>query len=172
MACQRYLSPIGPLALAATTTGIVRVASEGHADFDSLASRARTRRGPAAARERLSQFVGGLEKYFAGSSDSLTDAVDLFLCSPQSQDALHATRRIPPAKSCSYHRLGLTISAFDSGYTMGFNPVPIPCPCHRVTCGSLRPDAYVGGIEQLRLLQQLEASQPAQDSRRTSASET
>ncbi len=163
LACRRYNSPIGPLGLAASTAGIVRVASESHADFDSLISRARSRRGAAAARERLDQLIDGLEQYFAGGSDQLTNAMDPVLRTPQNMEALRATRRIPASQSRSYHRLELTMSAFDCGYTMGSNPVPLLCPCHRVTRGSQRPDVYVGGAEQLRLLQQLEANQHTQD---------
>ena len=41
---------------------------------------------------------------------------------------------------------------------MGANPIPLLTPCHRVSCGSDRPEVYVGGVERLRFLRALEAA--------------
>jgi O6-methylguanine-DNA--protein-cysteine methyltransferase len=57
----------------------------------------------------------------------------------------------------SYDRLEGALSAFDCGYTMGSNPVPLLIPCHRVCRGGQRPDVYSGGPKRLRVLRELEA---------------
>lgn len=157
LACARQLSPLGPLALAASASGIVRIAFEEHADFDALVKRAAGRGGETAARERVNRLAGQLDGYFSGSRAALTDAVDLRTLARQRADALRAVRRIPYAEPLSYSRLGADIEPFDCGQTLGANPVPLLIACHRVTCGTARPDAYVGGPERRHFLQGLEA---------------
>jgi O6-methylguanine-DNA--protein-cysteine methyltransferase len=39
---------------------------------------------------------------------------------------------------------------------IGTNPVPLLIPCHRVSRGSERLEAYVGGVDRLHVLQTLE----------------
>jgi Fur family peroxide stress response transcriptional regulator len=51
LACSRHDSPLGPLAIAASDTGIVRIAFDDHADFEPVLERMRTRRGSRAARQ-------------------------------------------------------------------------------------------------------------------------
>jgi methylated-DNA-[protein]-cysteine S-methyltransferase len=60
--------------------------------------------------------------------------------------ALEATAAIPWGERRSYERLGVDGGgAYALGRAFGANPLPIVFPCHRVTCGSRFPDAYVGG---------------------------
>ena len=72
-------------------------------------------------------------------------------------DALVSVGDIAYGEPLSYELLAGGMSAFDVGYTMGSNPLAVLVPCHRVSCGGLRPEAYVGGADRLRILRALEA---------------
>ena len=82
----------------------------------------------------------------------MLDVIDWRSVKPGVVEVLEATRRIPWGKPSSYEGLGSGISAYQCGRAMGSNPVPLLLPCHRVSCGSLRPEAYVGGAARLKLL--------------------
>jgi len=49
------------------------------------------------------------------------------------------------------------LSAYDCGLVVGADPMPLLIPCHRVSRGITRLDAYVGGPDRLRFLQDLES---------------
>ena len=157
LTCVAVDSPVGELALAASAEGVVRVAFAHHADFSALSERARSRRGPVAGRRRLHQLSTTLEEYFGGSRRPTQDGIDWRFAVPASVEALLSVHEIPYGEPCSYERLGGDLSAFDCGLAMGSNPVPLLIPCHRVCRGSQRSEAYVGGADRLRLIQQLEA---------------
>lgn len=157
LACATVASPLGTLALAASADGVVRVAFEDHADFAGLADRASSRRGPLAGRRRVGSLATTLERYFAGFRGPAQDEIDWRFCTPAAAAALVSVNEIPYGTPRSYERLKGDLSPVDCGYTMGSNPVPVLIPCHRVSRGSLRPAAYVGGSKRLRLLQELEA---------------
>jgi Fe2+ or Zn2+ uptake regulation protein/O6-methylguanine-DNA--protein-cysteine methyltransferase len=157
LTCATVVGPLGALALAASAEGVARVAFEHHADFAALAARARSRRGPVAGRRRLHGVATTLEEYFGGSRRAAHDGIDWRFAAPASVEALLSVNEIPYGEPCSYDRLAGDLSAYDCGYAMGRNPVPLLIPCHRVCRGSRRPEAYVGGPDRLRLLQQLEA---------------
>ena len=157
LTCATVATPVGELALAASAEGIARVAFEHHADFSALADRARSRRGPVAGRRRLHQLDTTLEEYFGGSRRAAQDGIDWRFAVPASVEALLSVNEIPYGEPRSYERLAGDLSAFDCGYAMGSNPVPLLIPCHRVCRGSQRPEAYVGGADGLALIQQLEA---------------
>ena len=157
LTCAIVPSPVGKLALAASSAGVARIAFEDHADFSILAERARTRRGPVAGRRRVTHLATTLGNYFAGSRDAAQDGIDWRFCTSNAAAALASVHDIAYGEPRSYDRLDSGLSAFDCGYTMGSNPVPLLIPCHRVCRGTERPQAYSGGPERLRLLLQLEA---------------
>lgn len=159
LACAAVDSPIGKLGMAASSSGIVRVAFADHADAGAIATRSRTRRGPSAARERLRAAAVTLEGYFDGDRTASADLLD-HLPDHQSDDLLAAVRLIPYAESLSYDLLGDFLSPYEAGLLLGGNPVALLVPCHRVSRGSERPEAYVGGGERLRFLHDLEARDP------------
>ena len=157
LTCTTVASPVGELVLAASADGIARIAFQGHADFTLLSGRAQTRRGPVAGRRRVTQLASTLVQYFEGSRSPGQDEVDWRFCTPAVAAALVSVNEIPCGGRRSYERLAGGLSAFDCGYAMGTNPVPLLVPCHRVTRGSERSDAYSGGARRLRVLRQLEA---------------
>ena len=69
---------------------------------------------------------------------------------------LRTVQEIPYAEPRSYHLMA-ELSAYDCGLAIGGDPMPLLVPCHRVCRGSVRMEAYVGGLERLQLLQKLEA---------------
>jgi len=156
LSCVRLDSPVGELALVASTDGVVHLAFSEHADFASLIARARARRGAVAARGRLTELTASLEDYFSGSPVPLTDVIDWRMLSSDQRGALLSVQRIPWHGSCSYEQLDSTLDPYACGRLMGCNPLPLLIPCHRVTCGSERPEVYVGGTERLHALWALE----------------
>lgn len=157
LTCTTLTTPVGKLALGASAEGVARIAFEDHADFPVLAERARTRRGPVAGRRRATHLAATLAQYFDGSKTAGQDGIDWRFCTPQAAAALQSVHEIAYGEPRSYDRLDGGLSAFDCGYTMGSNPVPLLVPCHRVCRGSQRPEAYSGGPHRLRLLRELEA---------------
>ena len=157
LTCCTVDSPVGELALAASADGVARIAFEDHADFSMLAARARSRRGPVAGRRRLSHLADTLTGYFDGDRGGGQDGVDWRFCTPPMAAALLSVHEIPYGEPRSYERLEGDLSAYDCGYTMGSNPVPLLIPCHRVARGTQRPHAYVGGPQRLAVIQALEA---------------
>jgi Fe2+ or Zn2+ uptake regulation protein/O6-methylguanine-DNA--protein-cysteine methyltransferase len=157
LTCTRVDSPVGELALCASSEGIVRVAFEDHADFESLSMRAKARRGPMAGRGRLSALNTAFTGYWVGGRDALEDLIDWHLLPDETAALLRSVQTIPYAEPRSYDRMMDGMSAYDCGVAVGGNPMPLLIPCHRVTRGINRVEAYVGGLERLRFLQDLES---------------
>jgi Fe2+ or Zn2+ uptake regulation protein/O6-methylguanine-DNA--protein-cysteine methyltransferase len=160
LSCVRVASPVGELALGASSEGIVRVAYEDHADFDLLSTRAKGRRGSIAGRDRVTALNTGFTGYFGGGRDALADVIDWHLVPDPNAQLLRAVQKIPYAEPLSYDRIMATMSAYDCGFAVGTDPMPLLVPCHRVCRGSHRLEAYVGGLERLHFLQKLESGQP------------
>jgi Fe2+ or Zn2+ uptake regulation protein/O6-methylguanine-DNA--protein-cysteine methyltransferase len=159
LACATLESPIGEIGMAASATGIVRIAFADHADAAAITEQARRRRGPSAARERLRALAGTLGRYLEGDRSAPVDLIDE-LPDPAGSTLLDAVRRIPYAGSLSYERLGNGLSPFAAGRLLGGNPAALLIPCHRVSRGRERPGSYVGGAERLAFLRDLEAGAP------------
>ncbi len=155
LSCAVVDSPVGGLAFAASDDGIVRVAFADHADFDALAQRAaQPSRG--APQSRLQMLGNAVQAYFAGSQTPLSEAIDWRLGVTAASDTLRRVGNIPFGESASYQDVCAHINAYECGAAMGNNPVPLLVPCHRVSCGTHRPDSYVGGTKRLRFLHHLE----------------
>jgi Fe2+ or Zn2+ uptake regulation protein/O6-methylguanine-DNA--protein-cysteine methyltransferase len=157
LSCVRVASPVGELALGASPAGIVRVAYEDHADFDLLSTRARGRRGSVAGRDRVTALNTAFTGYFGGGRDALADLIDWHLVPDATAELLRGIQKIPYAEPLSYDRIMAAMSAYDCGVAVGTDPMPLLVPCHRVSQGSHRLEAYVGGLERLRFLQKLES---------------
>ena len=155
LTCATVATPVGELALAASAEGIVRVA------FGTMRTSRRWPIGHAVAADQLPDAGGctpatTLEEYFGGSRRPGQDGIDWRFAAPASVEALMSVSEIPYGEPRSYERLGGDLSAFDCGYAMGSNPVPLLVPCHRVSRGSQRPEVYVGGGQRLALIRGLE----------------
>jgi methylated-DNA-[protein]-cysteine S-methyltransferase len=150
--------PLGTLLLAATPDGLIRVAFEGHGDFDALRARATSRRGSQAARRHLADTTDELSGYFAGNTSRPQWVIDWTFLESPCAPALRSTESIPYGGRRSYIDLPRPGSARDLGWIMGANPIPIVVPCHRVTRGVEVPTTFVGGIDRRHWLESHETA--------------
>ncbi|MGO3886176.1 MAG: methylated-DNA--[protein]-cysteine S-methyltransferase [Mycetocola sp.] len=156
-------SPVGSLLVAATDTGVVRVAyeSEGFdAVLDALSERvsARVLRSP----ERLDTVAAQLEEYFAGSRRDFTVAVDDRLAAGFRQKVQRLLPAIPYGSTRSYADMAAAAGSPRAvravGTACATNPLPILVPCHRVLRSDGSVGGYVGGDAAKRSLLSLERS--------------
>ena len=156
-------SPVGTLLLAATPTGVVRIAfdQQGHdAALAALASQVSPRvlRAPA----RLDPLVRELEEYFAGTRRTFDLPLDRRLASGFRAEVLAHLPEISYGSTASYAavaRLAGNPGAVRAvGTACARNPLPIVVPCHRVVRSDGTPGQYAGGGEAKLALLALEAA--------------
>jgi methylated-DNA-[protein]-cysteine S-methyltransferase len=156
-------SPLGPLLLAATPEGLVRVAfaDEGHdAVLDALATAVSPR--VLAAPARLDVVARQLEDYFAGRRRTFDVPVDLQLATGFRRLVLQHLREIPFGATESYavvaRAVGSPNAVRAAGSACATNPVPVVVPCHRVVRSDGSIGQYRGGIAAKQTLLALEAA--------------
>jgi len=155
-------SPFGPLLLAATADGVVRVAFDGE-DHDTVLEDLAGRISPRILRapNRLDQAARQLDEYFAGSRRIFDIAVDLRLARGFRRTVLHHLRSIPYGATESYSTVaaasGSPAAVRAVGSACATNPVPLVVPCHRVVRSDGTIGRYRGGTEAKRTLLALEA---------------
>jgi methylated-DNA-[protein]-cysteine S-methyltransferase len=156
-------SPLGPLLLAATPAGVVRVAfaDEGHDDVLghlALAVSPRILRGGS----RLDEAARQLADYFAGRRRTFDVDVDLQLARGFRRDVLVHLRQIPFGATESYavvaQATGHPRAVRAVGTACAANPVPVVVPCHRVVRSDGTIGQYRGGADAKRALLALEAA--------------
>src|SRR5215207_7747284 len=154
-------SPLGPLVVAATPKGLVRVSytefrGEGEV-LEDLARRVSPRVLEAPA--RLDPVRRELDEYFAGRRTEFDVPIDWALSSGFTREVLRATARIGYGQVSSYAKVaaeaGSPRATRAAGNALGSNPMPVVVPCHRVlrTGGSL--GGYTGGLERKEFLLRL-----------------
>jgi methylated-DNA-[protein]-cysteine S-methyltransferase len=152
VAAAEMAGPLGPLLLAASPDGLLRLAFEDQADVQKLRALVSSRRGSQAARGHLDQAIGQLQRYFDGENAQIDCAIDWKALSGGLADILVTTRDIPYAGRRSYVDLPTDATATLTGASFGANPIPIVTPCHRVTRGVEIPEFFVGGPERRQWL--------------------
>jgi methylated-DNA-[protein]-cysteine S-methyltransferase len=143
-------TPVGPLALAATPVGLVRVGF-GHEDelLEDLASHVSPRvvRLPA----RLDLVRRQLDEYFAGRRRRFDVPLDRRLSRGYRLAVLEELSRVPFGQTVSYkdlaERTGKPNASRAVGTAMATNPIPIVVPCHRVLRSGGALGGYGGGLE-------------------------
>ena len=162
VAYRTFESPFGPLLLAATPNGIVRIAFEiedHDAVLDALADRVSPRilRAP----RRLDGVARELDEYFAGHRRTFAVAVDLRLAHGFRRAVLDHLRQIPYGTTESYATVaaaaGSPAAVRAAGSACSHNPLPVVVPCHRVVRSDGSIGQYLGGPEAKRSLLALEA---------------
>ena len=150
-------SPVGPLLLAATPAGVVRVsfAREGFdAVLQSLAERISPRVLEAPA--RLDAARRQLDEYFAGGRTGFDVPLDWRLSSGFRARVLHAIAAIPYGRTGTYRSVataaGSPAAVRAAGTACATNPIPILVPCHRVVRSDGTMGRYGGGEAAKRLL--------------------
>jgi methylated-DNA-[protein]-cysteine S-methyltransferase len=156
-------TPVGPLLLAATGRGLVRVAyaAEDHdAVLQSLADRISPRVLLAPA--RLAPAVRQLEEYFAGRRTAFDLPLDLRLSAGFRRDVLTRLREVAYGTTASYAALAAAAGSPQAvravGTACATNPLPVVVPCHRVVRSDGALGNYVGGVAAKRTLLDLEAA--------------
>jgi Fe2+ or Zn2+ uptake regulation protein/O6-methylguanine-DNA--protein-cysteine methyltransferase len=147
--------PLGTVLLAATPTGILRLAFEEHFDAGELRQRAASRRGTRSAQQHLKRAIDELGAFLAGELQAIGCPIDATGLSA-ARESLNATRAIPYAGHNSYVKLIGDLSPRELGRWMGANPIPVILPCHRVARGKEIPQCFVGGLQRRQWLEQHE----------------
>jgi methylated-DNA-[protein]-cysteine S-methyltransferase len=156
-------TPIGPLLLASTGRGLVRVAfeCEGH---DAVLAELSARISPRilAAPGRLDAVARELDEYFAGRRRSFDLPVDLQLARGFRRLVLDHLPEIAYGRTESYAVVAAAAGSPKAvravGSACALNPVPIVVPCHRVVRSDGSYGQYRGGPGAKRALLTLEAA--------------
>lgn len=154
-------SPFGPLLLAKTQQGLVRVGLPNQ-DQDELLVDLAGRVSPRVleAPGELDEVRRELELYFEGKLDRFDLPLDWRLSGGFRQRVLRAINRIPYGQTRSYtemaRKAGNERAVRAAGTACGSNPIPLVIPCHRVlrTGGAL--GGYGGGLPMKQSLLELE----------------
>ena len=154
--------PVGRLLLAATPSGLVRVAfaSEGEdAVLQELADRVSPRVLPLPS--RLDETARELDEYFAGRRRQFDVALDWQLSSGFRRGVLgHLAVDVEYGHTTSYAGLatlaGSPRAVRAVGTACATNPIPVVVPCHRVVRSDGSMGRYRGGEEAKHALLELE----------------
>ena len=153
----RTPSPVGPLFLAASAKGLVRLEFESRVmklDSDDINLHE--------SKSALAPYLRELDEYFAGKRRDFTIPLDLRGTDFQLA-CWRALLNIPYGETCSYADIARAIGhprAFRAvGMSNNRNPVAIIVPCHRVIASGGSLCGYGGGLDIKRNLLDLERGQ-------------
>lgn len=154
----RIDTPLGPLTLAATTSGLAL------AWFDKQAHRTDEVAAPLQPENAvLLQAAREFDDYFAGRRRVFGVPLDPAGTEFQ-QDVWRALLRIPMGALSTYgaiaRQLGRPEAARAVGAAVGRNPIAIIVPCHRVVGRDGSLTGYAAGLPRKRALLALEAAPP------------
>lgn len=155
-------TPIGPLLLAATPAGLVRVAFECE-NHDDVLVELSTAISPRILRssQRVDDVARQIDEYFAGDRRSFEVPVDLQLSKGFRRAVLTHLMEIPYGARESYtvvaRSAGNPGAVRAAGSACATNPIPLVVPCHRVVRSDGTYGQYRGGPEAKHMLLTLEA---------------
>jgi len=155
-------SPLGPLLVAATEQGLVRLAyqREGHdAVLQTLADRVSPR--VLHAPRRLDDAARQLDDYFAGQRRDFVLPLDLRLARGFRRQVLQHLVTIDYGQTQSYAAVaavtGHPRAVRAVGSACATNPIPVVVPCHRVLRSDGSLGGYAGGLAAKHALLRLES---------------
>src|SRR6202142_3907080 len=152
--CFRASSPVGPLFLAASTKGLVRL------EFEARVQKL----NPSTiqlqeSKSALAPYLRELNAYFAGDRREFSFPLDLRGTEFQLA-CWHALLEIPYGETRCYRDIAQAIGHPHAYRAVGMsnnrNPVAIVVPCHRVIASSGSLCGYGGGLDLKRKLLDLE----------------
>ena len=156
-------TPVGPMLVAVTPRGLVRVAFAAEDPDEVLAELARdVSPRVLEAPTKLDPVRRELDEYFGLRRRSFDLPLDWQLSRGFRRDALKALVRVPYGATVTYSELASSAGSprahRAAGSACGSNPIPIVVPCHRVvrTGGGL--GGYGGGLEVKEYLLELEGA--------------
>jgi methylated-DNA-[protein]-cysteine S-methyltransferase len=162
VAFERHDSPLGPLLLAATRTGVVRVglpSEDEEAVLEEL-GRAISARVLRAPRPAVTVARAQLDEYFERRRTEFDVELDWQLTRGFRRQVLIATAEIPYGQTTSYAQVaagaGSPRAVRAAGTALATNPLPILVPCHRVLRSGGGLGQYRGGAAAKASLIQLE----------------
>ncbi|MGY4642479.1 methylated-DNA-[protein]-cysteine S-methyltransferase [Cellulomonas sp. URHB0016] len=154
-------SPVGPLLLARTPVGIVRVAfavQDHDVVLQSLADTISPRVLRAAA--PLDDVVRELDEYFAGRRRTFDVPLDLRLLRGFRRSVVEHLPGIAYGRTATYAAVAAAAGSPRAvravGTACALNPLPLVLPCHRVVRSDGSPGRYAGGDDAKRTLLALE----------------
>ncbi len=154
-------SPFGPLLVATTRRGLVRLAYPNEPADDALDELAalvspRVLEAPAS----LDAVRRQLDEYFEGDRRRFDTRIDWSLTKGFTTRVLQATARVPFGSVTTYREVagkaGNDRAYRAAGNALGSNPIPIVVPCHRVLHSGGGLGGYTGGLERKEFLLRLE----------------
>lgn len=164
VAIARHDGPDGPLLLAATEVGLVRIALAPEPEDEVLGRLAdaispRIVRAPHPA---LDAARAELDAYFRGALTTFTVPLDRRLSHGFRRAVLDATAAIPYGATATYAQVaaaaGSPRAVRAAGSALATNPLPIIVPCHRVLRADGTVGAYLGGTTMKERILAMEAA--------------
>ena len=159
-------TPIGPLWLAGTERGVLRVAFA-HEDTDALRGELERLTGVRSEHSSalLDDAVRQLTDYFEGTRRILDPPLDRRLSAGFRGEVQGGLADIPYGTTRTYkqiaHRLGRPGAVRAVGTACATNPIPLILPCHRVLRSDGGLGGYRGGLEAKRWLLHHEGTRSA-----------
>ena len=156
-------SPVGPLLLAATPKGLVRVAYEIE-DHDRVLDTLAQRLSPRVLRapRRLDPAARELDEYFGRQRRIFDLPLDLSLSRGFRQLVQRHLPEIGYGQTRTYKQVAELVGNPKAvravGTACATNPLPVVVPCHRVLRANGTPGDYVGGRDAKQALLSLEAA--------------
>lgn len=154
-------SPVGPLLLAATERGLVRVAYA-REDFDQVLETLAARIGPRILRAdaRLEAAARQLGEYFAHRRTAFDLPLDHSLSSGFRRAVQAYLPEIGYGHTATYKEVAGSVGNPNAvravGTACATNPLPVVVPCHRVLRSDGGLGGYIGGLEAKTALLHLE----------------
>ena len=157
-------SPLGPLVVAATPKGLVRVSYTEFRGEDEVLEELAARVSPRVleAPARLDPVRRELDEYFEGRRQDFDVPIDWSYLAGFTREVLRATARIGFGDVSSYAGVaaeaGSPRAVRAAGNALGANPMPVVVPCHRVLRTGGKLGGYTGGLERKEFLLRLEGA--------------
>ena len=155
-------SPLGPLLVAATPEGLVRVSYTQFRGEDETLEELARRVSPRVleAPAKLDRVRRELDEYFDGRRQDFDLAIDWSHLAGFTREVLRATAQIPFGDVSTYagvaEAAGSPRAVRAAGNALGANPMPVVVPCHRVLRTGGKLGGYTGGLERKEFLLRLE----------------
>ena len=156
-------SPVGPLLLAATPRGLLRVAYDVE-DHDRVLDTLSNRISPRVLRapRRLDAAARELGEYFGGRRRVFDLPLDLSMSAGFRQLVQRHLPEIGYGQTRTYGQVAALVgnprAVRAVGTACATNPLPVVVPCHRVLPASGAVGGYVGGSDVKQALLRLEAA--------------
>ena len=156
-------SPIGPLLIAASTTGLVRVAFE-RENHDAVLGQLADQISPRILHlpARTDAVARQLDEYFNGRRRTFDVPIDLQLVTGFRRTVISHLSDIDYGSTASYKEVAVAAGNPGAvravGSACSHNPVPVVVPCHRVVRSDGAIGNYLGGVEAKAALLAMESA--------------